>query len=487
MKTVGVIGSGIGGLSAAIRLASKGYKVTVFEKNSTPGGKASSLDFDGFRFDTGPSLLTMTNVLEDLFKEAGENIKDYLDIKKLDVLCRYFYDDGSVINAYSDFKEFCREVESKTKDTSKSINKYFSYTKKIYDITKDVFLFNTYKGVKSLLKSDAIKTLFQIHKIDSFRTMHESNSKCFMDEKLIKMFDRYATYNGSNPYLAPATLNLISHVENSLGGYYFSNGMYDLSKALNRLATKKKVEFKFNEEIVSLESAGNKIVSLKSDKGIYNYDFYVSNLDALSANVKFFGSQESKPDDKLLSTSAMVFFWGMKGVFPELETHNIIFAKDYEKEFKNLFEHRVITEDVTIYIYVSSKFKTDDAPNNCENWFVMINTPANFGQNWKEETNKVRGILINKIEAALNINIRDKIISERTLTPDILESRTGSYKGSIYGYSSNTKFSAFRRQSNRSGNYKNLFYCGGSAHPGGGIPLVLLSGKNVCELIMEKE
>ncbi len=279
--------------------------------------------------------------------------------------------------------------------------------------------------------------------------MHEANSCFFKDEKLVQMFDRYATYNGSNPYLAPATLNLISYVENSLGGYYLSKGMYELPDAMYKLALKKGVGFKFEEEIVSIESCGNKILSMKSDKSKYTFDYYISNLDALSANTRFFGLQKSEINDNLLSTSAMVFYWGMKGFFPELDTHNIIFAKDYAKEFENLFHHKIISDDVTIYIYVSSKFNKNDAPPNCENWFVMINTPSNYGQNWEEEVNKARDVIINKIESTLHIDFRDKIISEKTLTPDVLENKTGSYKGSIYGFSSNTKFSAFKRQSNR--------------------------------------
>lgn len=483
MKSVGIVGSGIGGLSAAIRLASKGYRVTVFEKNDKPGGKASTINFDGFRFDTGPSLLTMIDVLNDLFAEAGENINDYLEVKKLDVLCKYYFEDDSIINAYSNPDKFYEEVNTKTKDDSINIKKYFSHTQKIYDVTKGVFLYNTYRGIKSLINSDSIKTLLQIHRIDSLRTMHKANSLFFKDERLIKMFDRYATYNGSNPYLAPATLNLISHVENSLGGYYLAEGMYSLTESLHKLSLKKGVEFRFNEEIISIETDSKRIISIESEKGKYKFDYFVSNLDALSFNKKYFTLSQTKIKDNLLSTSAMVFYWGMNGEFPELDTHNIMFAKDYKGEFDNLFKHRKITEDPTIYIYVSSKFNKGDAPKGCENWFVMINVPSDFGQNWEEEIDKSRENIIKKIEEVLKVNIRGKIATERTLTPEELAKRTGSYKGSIYGYSSNTKFSAFKRQSNRSNKYSNLFYCGGSSHPGGGIPLVILSGKNVSELI----
>ncbi len=487
MKTVGIIGAGIGGLSVAIHLASKGFKVTVFEKNAMPGGKASSLIHQGYRFDTGPSLLTMIDVVEQLFQEAGEKLSDYLNVKRLDVLCKYFYPDGIQLNAYSDFNKFAVELESKTSDTSANLSKYFSYSKEIFDLTKKIFLYDTYKGIKSVINSDSLKTLFKIHRIDSSRSMHDANKHFFTDPKLVQLFDRYATYNGSNPYLAPATLNLISHVENSLGGYYISDGMYSLVKALWNLALKKGVNFKFNHDVSAVKKSGNNIESLISENKPYSFDYYVSNLDSLTANKYFFGGNDFEINNDRLSSSAMVFYWGMNNEFPLLETHNILFSSDYKKEFDNLFLEKTIADDITVYIYISSKFNSSDAPAGCENWFVMINTPPNLGQNWNELIDKYRNIIIDKIELALKTEIRSKILFEKTLTPEIIEKQTGSYKGSLYGLSSNSRYSAFKRQSNYSKKYKNLFYCGGSAHPGGGIPLVILSGKNVSELIDDSQ
>jgi len=179
----------------------------------------------------------------------------------------------------------------------------------------------------------------------------------------------------------------------------------------------------------------------------------------------------------------MVFYWGIKGRHPEFDAHNILFSNDYKKEFYELFEERTIPKDPTVYIYISSKFAKSDAPEGSENWFVMINTPANYGQNWEEAAKEVRKTIIKKIENIIGKSIEGSIAAERVLNPKILEAKTGSYKGSIYGFSSNTKLAAFKRQANRSNKYRNLYYCGGSAHPGGGIPLVILSGKNVSEMI----
>jgi phytoene desaturase len=337
--------------------------------------------------------------------------------------------------------------------------------------------------MKSLLNFKSLKTLLQIRKIDSFRTIHEANISFFEDERLVQLYDRYATYNGSNPYSAPATLNLISHVENALGGYYLSDGMYGLTEGLYKLAEKKGVEFKFDEEVTEIKRGSSSVTSMSTLKGTYTFDYYVSNLDSITTNKRFLGEPNGNLKDELLSTSAMVFYWGVKGEHRELDTHNILFSNDYKKEFNDLFEERVIPTDPTVYIYISSKFAKKDAPEGYENWFVMINTPANYGQDWEEEANRVRKTIIMKIEKMTGKNIEGSIVAERILNPKILEDRTGSYKGSIYGYSSNSKLAAFKRQSNRSKKYGNLYYCGGSAHPGGGIPLVILSGKNVAEMI----
>jgi phytoene desaturase len=483
VKSSGIIGAGIGGMSAAIRLAGSGYRVTVFEKNSAAGGKAGNLEFEGFRFDTGPSLLTMTDVLKELFESSGEQINSYLDIRKLDNLCRYFYSDGTVLNAYNDKEKFYDEAVMKSNVTRESLNLYSSYTKRIYDLTKDIFLFESYKGARSFMNFKSLKTLVQIGRIDPFRTLHEANKSYLKDERLVQLYDRYATYNGSNPYSAPATLNLISHVENALGGYYLADGMYGLTKGLYKLAEKKGVEFRFGEEVTGINRDGSQVTSLRTEKGDFTFDYYVSNLDSITTNKRFFDEPINNVKDELLSTSAMVFYWGIKGNHSELDTHNILFSGDYRREFIELFDERVIPTDPTVYIYISSKFAKSDAPEGFENWFVMINTPANFGQDWEEAVNGARKTIIKKIEKMTGKHIEGSIVAERILNPKILEDRTGSYKGSIYGYSSNTKSAAFKRQPNRSKKYNNLYYCGGSAHPGGGIPLVILSGKNAAEMI----
>lgn len=489
MKKIAIIGAGLGGLSAAIRLSSNGFDVSVFEKNSYPGGKASQIINSGFRFDAGPSLLTMPYVLNDLFEQSGERMEEHLDIKKLEIICKYFYNDGTIINAYSDLQKFGNELERNTLDNSTSLKKYFNYCANIYDLTADLFLFKSPAQLSTFFSVKAFKTLLQLNKIDPFRTMHRAVSTFFKDKKTIQLFDRYATYNGSNPYQTPATLNIIPHVEYNLGSFIPAKGIYSITESLYKLALKKGVKFYFNSQVDEIIYAGKNANGIKVNNQLQKFDLIISNADVNQTFNKLLPSLKSKEKIKNNrlnpSTSGLVFYWGIDGKFNNLETHNILFSEDYKKEFDDIFVNKTIPADPTVYIYISSKLNKDDAPPEKENWFVMINTPHIENQNWQVEIKLARERIIKKVNQFLNVDIESKIICEQKLTPHDIQERTGSMHGSIYGISSNDKRAAFMRQQNKSKSLNNLYFCGGSVHPGGGIPLVILSGKIVTDLIMK--
>lgn len=495
-KKIAVIGSGLGGLSAAIRLAIRGFEVKVFEKSGKPGGKAGTIEFYGFRFDTGPTLLTMPFVLEELFTDAGESIEDYIELKKLNVNCKYFYPDGTVLNAFSDTGQFAEEVELKLGEKASNVKKYLDYCHKIYELTGSLFLQKSLHEISTYTNKTALNTLFNINKIDTGRTMHEANSTFFKNKKLVQLFDRYATYNGSSPFLAPATLNVIQHVEYNLGGFIPANGIYDIPDGLYKLAVKLGVQFNFHSSVNEIMEENRKITGLayKVNTGEEieeHFDIIVSNADVNITYGKLLGDTKTKQAKRYLdlppSSSALVFYWGIEKQNPDLEIHNILFSDDYSSEFEDLFNRGICPEDPTVYIYISSKYNKHDAPANCENWYVMINAPSENGQDWSEEIANARNKIINKIKNNLGVDVGESIVSEKILSPLDIEKKTGSFKGSLYGISSNSKTAAFMRQRNRSSDYKGLYFCGGSAHPGGGIPLVLLSGKITSELINKYE
>lgn len=495
-KKIAVIGAGLGGLAAAARATQTGAEVHLFEQSGNPGGKANELRFEGFRFDTGPSLLTMPFVLEELFSDFGRNLKDYIELIPLDNLCKYFYPDGTVINAYNDTEKFAAEIEHKTSDSAETVKKYLKYSQKIYDLTAELFLQKSFLNFDTFFSGKGFSTLLQVHKIDAFRSMHKANSTYFSDEKNVQLFDRYATYNGSNPYEAPATLNIIQHVEYNMGGYTVKGGIFKIAQALLQLNVELGVNLHLNSKVERILTLDNKVRGIirktRTGEEIEEvFDIVISNMD-VNNTYKYLVNDEESPAAKRYnkmepSSSAMVFYFGVEGTYPQLETHNILFSEDYKHEFDQLFGEKVCPDDPTIYIYISSKINQDDARENCENWFVMINAPYDNGQNWKDEIIKTRETVISKISEHLGINLSEKILFERILTPPMIEQLTGSRGGSLYGISSNDRMAAFMRQQNRSNFYKGLYFVGGSAHPGGGIPLVLLSAKIAIDLMKKYE
>ena len=487
MKTAVIVGSGIAGLASAIRLKNKGYSVQVIEKNSYPGGKLTQLKGNGFRFDAGPSLFTMPNLVTELFEISGKNPSDYFQYDQLDILCNYFYEDGTRINAHSDIEKFAKEVEENTQDSAKSVVKHLNKSKFIYRATEEQFLNRSLHKLGSFLSFSTLTSILKLPFLSIFSTMNQVNEKAFQDSKTVRLFNRYATYNGSNPFKAPGILNIIPHLEFGLGAYLPKGGMHEITNSLVKLAKEIGVEFQFNEEVTSIETEDNKAKSVHTKSGNYKGDIIVCNADIHTVYEKLIPSATKlkEVDKQERSSSALIFYWGIGKEFPELDVHNILFTEDYKTEFEHLFDSKTISEDPTIYINITSKHIKQDAPEGKENWFVMINVPSVYGQDWDKMIAEARKSILSKISRILGQDIESLIEFEEQLTPQLIQDKTNSFKGSLYGTSSNNRFAAFFRHKNFSSEFKNLYFCGGSVHPGGGIPLCLLSGKIVSELILK--
>ncbi len=488
-KKIVVIGSGFGGLSSAIRLAHKGYDVTVYEKNKYPGGKAGVFSVKGFYFDLGPTLITMPEVIKELFYSVDEKPESYIKLKKLDISCKYFFPDDSPISFHSDESLLAKEIEEKTIDRYADLKRYFNYSKRIYDLTSDLFLKKEFSIRNNLFSKKSWKTLFHLKDIDPFRTIDQANRSFFRDYKLIRIFNRFATYGGSSPYLAPATLNIIPYIELKLGAHTLEKGIPELTTALYELALRKGVKFSFNTRVKRIITERNRVtgIEIKTEscrKKIIRTDTIINNGDVFNTYSSLL-DKGSKLREAELSSSAIIFLWGIKKKNKELEPHNILFSENYEEEFYELFDEKIIPNDPTIYIYISSKINDSDAPEGCENWFVMINTPNLSGTTSFEEIDHIRERIIEKIKNMTDIDLGKEIVSERIITPKDIQRKTLCYQGAIYGLSGNSKNAAFLREKNRSGKIKGLYFAGGTAHPGGGIPLVLLSGKIVSDFFPE--
>lgn len=480
-----IIGAGIAGIAAAIRLAVKGYDVSIFEANNYPGGKLSEIVQDGFRFDAGPSLFTMPQYVDELFTLAGKNPADYFEYNKLDVACRYFYEDGTRINAWADKHRFAEEIKNNTQDSAASVLKFLDKSADIYDIINHIFLEKSLHKVGSYLNSKTAKSILRFPQIDPFRTMNQANEAFFKDSKTIRLFNRYATYNGSNPYQAPATLNVIPHLEQHFGAYFPSKGMYSITTGLVRLAQQLGVTIYHNQPVDEINVENGRVAGVKAAGRHVLADAVISNVDVWFTYKMLLKDQP--PPKRILnqerSSSALIFYWGISRRFPELDLHNIFFSESYQKEFRHIWQEKSIDHDPTVYVNISSKHKPDDAPSGCENWFVMINVPSDCGQDWPRLIAEAKQNILKKLSRNLSVDIGSLILSESILTPHNIEQKTASYQGSLYGTSSNSSFAAFLRHANFSSRIKGLYFAGGSVHPGGGIPLALLSAKIVAKLV----
>jgi phytoene desaturase len=483
-----VIGAGIAGIATAIRLAVKGFAVEIFEANSYPGGKLSEFKQGDYRFDAGPSLFTMPQYVDELFTLAGKNPNEHFKYQKLEEVCRYFWDDGTSLKASSDVQQFAAEIENKTQAKSQEIKDYLANSERIYDITHEVFLEKSLHLLSTFLRTNTVKSFLKFGEIDAFRTMAKANEGFFSDPKMVQYANRFATYNGSNPYQAPATLNVIPHLEQHFGAYFPDNGMFDITKVLVKLAEDLGIRFHYQEAVEEIVVKNKKTVGVKVGGNFLPSDVVVSNMDVYFTYKKLL-KDEIQPKKILKqerSSSALIFYWGIKKEFPDLGLHNIFFTNNYPQEFEHIFKLKTVFEDPTVYINISGKHQKKDAPLGSENWFVMINVPHNIGQNWDEFKQQARANIIKKLNHNLKIDIENLIENESILDPVLIEKNTSSYQGSLYGTSSNDQFAAFLRHANFSKKLKDLYFVGGSVHPGGGIPLALLSAKIVSEMIEAK-
>ncbi|MDB4269969.1 phytoene desaturase family protein [Flavobacteriaceae bacterium] len=487
MKKAIIIGAGVAGLAASIRLALKGYKPHVFEINSYPGGKLSAFELKGYRFDAGPSLFTMPHFVTELFELAGEDSKLHFNYRKKNIACNYFWSDKTKFSAYSEKRDFLNEVEKIFGEPQKNVDNYLKKAKKKYDLTASIFLEQSLHKLKTYLSLDTLKAMFHLPVFELQKTLHQANSQAFSSTKLVQLFDRYATYNGSDPYQTSGIMTLIQHLEGDYGTFVPEGGMVAITEALYNLALRLGVAFDFETQVDEIIINNNGAKGVRVKDTFYESHIVVSNMDIYPTFKKLL-PQQKHPIKKLSqerSSSAVIFYWGVKHSFNELELHNIFFSEDYKSEFEAIFKKKTVSDDPTIYVNITSKDVSGDAPEGCENWFVMINTPSDKGQDWEVIVNQLRGFIISKLSKELEVDLESLIVCEDILTPPIIQNKTQSHLGALYGSSSNNPMAAFLRHPNFSNRIKNLYFCGGSVHPGGGIPLCLLSAKIIDDLIPE--
>ena len=490
-RSVAVVGAGIGGLAAAALLAKAGRRVTVYEQAAQAGGKAASRRLGGYRFDTGPSLFTLPDVFRAFFERLGKEMREYLEPVPLAPLCAYEFADGTRLHSYSDRARFAAELERAGVAQEAELEAYLERSARLWGWAGELFLTRSLHEPATYASRRGLKALLNAARLSPFSSLHAANERAFADPRAAQLFDRYATYNGSSPFRTPATMRIIPHVEYAFGGHALRGGIVTLPRALERVARELGVEFRLGTRVERIRVENGRCRGIEAGGEFDPCGMVVSNADVLSTYRTLLGmpqASEARRYGRLEpSSSGLVFLWGVAKAFPRLQAHNIFFSGDYRAEFDAIFGALDLPEEPTVYVNITSKVDPGDAPAGGENWFVLLNAPRTAGQDWGALAARARKAVLERMSRALGCDVGAWIEEEEVITPPDIERETGSTFGSLYGIASHSPVSAFLRHPNRSRRIGGLYFAGGSAHPGGGMPLALLSGMVAADLAEKHE
>jgi phytoene desaturase len=494
MAKISVVGAGIGGMSAAARLAKQGHQVTVFENSDQSGGKCRTEWFGDYAFDTGPSLLTLPAVFRDLFLKTGKRIEHVLDISPVDPAFNYNFADGSKVTFpnLSNPKTYQEIEKSFGISASQSWRQIIERSEKMWEASRDSFIESELTSIWPLLLRKNL--INQINQISPFTSLRSLSEKLNLDPHLKMIIDRYATYTGSDPRSAPAVLLTIAFVESTFGAWHIKGGIGQLSVALEQRCRDLGVDFQFKSLVTKILVERNKVEGVVLSEGkIIKSDLVVSNSDAEYTFNSLIGNEVSSARGErrklksatksLAGFSLLLGLDNSKSKPVDVDHHNVYFPENYDLEFDQIFTQKVPVTDPTVYLCApkdSSMVKGADK----EAWFVLVNAPRHepeSGWDWKHGGQEYAQKIISKMDD-LGLNVTNRLDFMEYRTPADLENYAMAPGGSIYGTSSNSPVSAFLRARNRS-KVKGLFCVGGSAHPGGGLPLVGISAEIVAKAI----
>jgi len=481
-RSVAVVGAGFGGLAAAIHLRMAGCRVTVYDKNEAVGGKLYRVSEQDFTWDVGPSLLTMPQILEELWEAAGARLADDLTLIRLPVTCRYRWTDGTVIDEDAAFWE------------RPEVAAFLRYARDLYAISEEPFLRNPLSEIGRQLRPDQLHLLRHFPALANPASMDRVVRRYFSDPHLVQLFNRFATYNGSSPYRTPSAFNIIPYVQATFGGWTVQGGMHAIARAVGRLAERVGVEFRLATMVTALQPV-ERGWEVQCGNVIERYDGVVSNQDTLVAHDgwlphryrKTFVRKHLRRRD--LSLSGLVILLGVERKYAALSHHNILFSDDYPREFRQIFVEQRPPGEPTIYIAVNSLTEPGLAPGGCDNWFILVNMPPNpeNEQYWTEERCEAYADLVLERVMAFGFqDLRESIRIRRVLSPAAFQSRFMAWRGALYGFASHGSLTAFQRPAMRPQGLSRFVFAGGTTHPGGGIPLVLLSGRIAARLLNEE-
>lgn len=526
-----IIGGGIGGLCAAVRLAGAGVRVTLVEKNPRVGGKLNLWEAPHparpadrpFRFDTGPSLLTLPFVFEELFAAVGRDFHQAVRVQRLDPIASFHWPDGTTFHQRATPADVEAEVRKISPSDVEGWRRLFARGKDIWDRSAGLFLYHSPEQVlagKVKRESDAprkpwsrgldaLSLLTTPLRIGMFQKFNREIDRHLKHPKLRELLYQYATYSGASPFKAPATLAVIPHAEAHFGGWYVQGGMYKIAESIESLARELGVEIRTKCAVEQILIDPTNAPARKAPCGVVRgvrlttgeeilADVVVANSDVVYTyrhlvDARFRRAYADRTLDALEpGGTGMCLLLGVDGTYPQLSHHTKFMPADYTSDLRAMFETKTVPIDPCIYVCASTRTDPTQAPDGCENLFVLVSAPAlqndgATGVNWPAEGPRYRDQIVRTLEERCGLSdLSSRIVVERRITPVDLRQLYNANAGTIYGIGSNNLKNAFLRPPNRDKDVCGLFFAGGATHPGGGLPLVALSGKIVSELVMEE-
>ena len=486
MSTTGIIGGGLGGLAAACTLAARGHKVTLFEKNPWLGGKAAVLEEQGFRFDMGPTILTMPRVLERIFAEAGRDLSDYMTLVRLDPQWRCFYDDGAVLDLGNDPQDSRKAIGVLSPRDAKGFDDFMAVARRLADVSDRFFFWRSVEDLKDTMNLKAnmsLSTLSDVLSLRMHRTVAGQIKRNVADPRVRQMLEHFIQYVGSSPLASPAVLCGIAQMQLGEGVWYPMGGTRAVPVALTRLAEELGVEFRTGQDVSRIETEGGRATAVVTADGErVAFDRVVSNMDSVRTYRELVGGSAwadfQKGRKREAACSGVVLYLGLSKAYEHLAHHNFVFSRDPEEEFGAIYDRGEPAPDPTAYIAAPARTEAGVAPEGGEALYVLVHTPyLREGQDWSRMLPGYRRVILDKLARAAGMgDLEERIVVERALTPQDIHDRYKVLNGAIYGLASHGKVLGAFKPGNRSRQVRGLYLAGGSAHPGPGMPMALMSG-----------
>ncbi len=483
-----IVGAGLGGLAAACALAQKGFQVEIFEKNERIGGKLNILQEKGFSFDLGPSIFTLPHMFRPLFEGNGKTLDDYITLKRVDPQWRNFFEDGTVINLWEKISDMEKELEKFGPQTIQEYKNFLQYSKQQYDITDKGYF---EKGLDTFWDFVKFYGLAGGKDFDFVNSMASGISKRIENPYMRDILEYFIKYVGSSAYQAPGFMNLMPNIQLEFGLWYVEGGLYQLALAFEKRLKELGVVVHLNTNVNAISHEGKRVkgISVSINEGTEKFiaaDYVVSNMEVTPAYKNLLGENDAflRGLEKYEpACSGIVLHLGVKGYYPQLAHHNFFFSKDQKNHFHRVFEQNELPNDPTIYLVAPTRSDKSQAPEGHDNIKILPHIPYLNGKFTQQDCVDLKERVLDKLERMGLKDLRKNTVVEDFWTPFDIEKKYNSHKGSIYGVVSNRCKNFAFKAPKQSKKYQNLFFAGGSVNPGGGMPMVVLCGRHVANLI----